>query len=65
MRLIVDKEARQVIEGMCDISLKAGGLQNLRAVSQILANIEDFVEDPAADEAAKVGPTKDSKKREK
>ena len=44
MILRVDKEAKEIIVGLCDIALKAGGLNNYKAVGVVLnsmGNIEE------------------------
>lgn len=50
MRILVDDEARGMIEQMCDVSLKVGGLQNLAAVTQVLKTMEPVDPDGDADE---------------
>jgi len=40
MKIIVDKEGSQVMRQLCDIVLKATGLQNLGGVVNILNSIE-------------------------
>lgn len=46
MRIITDIEGRKVIEQLCDIALRAGGLQNIKGVSDILIKMEDYQEPP-------------------
>jgi len=42
MKIIADQEARTVIEQMCDLSLKQGGLRNMQAVLSVLQSIEEL-----------------------
>lgn len=39
MKISVDKEGRAMINQLCDVALKAGGIQNLNGITQILASI--------------------------
>lgn len=41
MKIIVDQEARVMIEQLCDIALKAGGIQNLTGVNHLLKFLEE------------------------
>ena len=60
MKIIVDKEARSLLEQMCDVALKAGGIQNFHPVLAILKNMANLV-DPVnpADEPAIDSPSLD------
>ena len=41
MRIIIeDKKEKEVIEGMCDIALRAGGIKNRDEVNKVLDSIE-------------------------
>ncbi len=40
MRILTDEEGKKVIEQLCDIALKQGGLQNINAINVILTSIE-------------------------
>ena len=40
MIIKADKEARIAIEQLCDIALKAGGIQNLNGVGKVLDSIK-------------------------
>jgi len=44
MKIIVDKEGRSMIEQMCDVALKTGGIRNLSPVIMILEKMSDYVE---------------------
>ena len=37
MKILVDNEAKNIITQMADITLKAGGVQNLQAVNTVLS----------------------------
>jgi hypothetical protein len=52
MKLIVDQEAKSLIEQMCDICLKSGGLKSMQAILTVLQSLEDYV-------ASKVSEMKD------
>ena len=52
MKLKVDKQAATVIKSMCDMALKAGGLQNLKLVTEVL-NAMVIEEDPEPPKAEK------------
>jgi len=41
MKFIVDKEAKEALQDLCDIALKTRGIQNLSAVQIILASIQE------------------------
>ncbi len=42
MRIIIDnKKERELIESMCDVALRAGGIKNLAEVNGIIASIEE------------------------
>ncbi len=42
MKIIVENQKeRQLIESLCDIALRAGGVKNLKEVSSILNSIEN------------------------
>ena len=36
MKIVVDKEGRDVITRLCDVALKVGGVQNLKTVVDVL-----------------------------
>lgn len=36
----VDKEGEHAIQQLCDIALKAGGIQNLERINQVLESVE-------------------------
>lgn len=40
MIIQVDLEGRSVVEQLCDIALKEGGVKNLRAVNRILSSVK-------------------------
>lgn len=44
MKLIVDQEAKGLIEQMCDICLKSGGLKSMQAILTVLQSVEDYSE---------------------
>jgi hypothetical protein len=44
MKIIADIEGKKVIEQLCDIALKHGGMQNLQAIQLILENVTDIPE---------------------
>jgi len=44
MQIFVDDEARVVVEKMCDVSLKVGGLQNMPTVLSVLHNLKALSE---------------------
>lgn len=44
MKIIVDKDGKDIITQLCDIALKVGGLQNMPAVNVILASMESITE---------------------
>ncbi len=47
MKIIVENEQeKQLIESMCDIALKAGGLRNYNEVGMIMRSIEMAVPTP-------------------
>ena len=51
MKIIVDKEGRSMIEQMCDVALKTGGIRNLKPVIMVLEKMSDYVEPVVNDEA--------------
>lgn len=40
MKIIVDEQGKQMLQQMCDVALKAGGLQNMQAVLSVLNSIK-------------------------
>lgn len=50
MIIIVDKEGRNLIQQMCDLSLKTGGIQNLQGVLSVLNTMKDYGEPVVATE---------------
>ena len=40
MVIKTDAEGKNVIEQLCDVALRAGGVQNLQAVTEVLKSIE-------------------------
>jgi len=50
MKIIVDKEGRSIIEQMCDVALKTGGIRNLNPVIMVLEKMSDYVEPVVNDE---------------
>lgn len=40
MKIIVDEEGRQAINGLVDAALRVGGIQNLNAANMILASMK-------------------------
>ncbi len=46
MKISVDKEGAQVIQGLCDIALKSLGIQGLKDVTRILESVR-VDEEPA------------------
>jgi len=45
MKIVVDQEGKQVLQQLCDIALRAGGLQNLQPINALLNLMQ--VENPA------------------
>ena len=45
-----DEQGKKLIEALCDVALKAGGLSNLQAVGSIL-NAVEILEEPKTSEA--------------
>lgn len=39
MKITVDKEGRAAINQLCDVALKAGGLQNLNGITNVLSSV--------------------------
>jgi len=56
MKIIVDKEGRSMIEQMCDVALKTGGIRNLNPVIMVLEKMSDYVEPVANAEAEACTP---------
>ena len=52
MKIIVDKEGREILTQMADLSLKTGGLNNLNGVMNVLNSMEDY-QDPKKEEKNK------------
>jgi hypothetical protein len=44
MIIKADKEAIQAIQQLCDIALKAGGIQNLQGIQAVLAGVSEIEE---------------------
>ena len=42
MLIQVDKEGKKVVDSLCDIALKVGGIQNLQMVNIILENTKEI-----------------------
>lgn len=42
MKLLVDQEAKGLIEQMCDVCLKSGGLKNMPAILSVLQSMQDY-----------------------
>jgi len=53
MKLIVDAEGHSVINQLCDIALKHGGLQNLKPVAAVLSSTVEEI--PAKGQNAELG----------
>ncbi len=51
MIIKVDKEAQEIIQRMCDIALRAGGLANMQSVADVLAKMELLPEQEIKDKA--------------
>jgi hypothetical protein len=47
MIIRADKEGTQLIEGLLDLALKSGGMQNLNAVNLARAGLRPLPEEPA------------------
>ena len=43
MKILVDEEARKLVEQLCDVTLKAGGLGNINPVLIVLQRMENYV----------------------
>lgn len=41
MKIIVNKKDRKLIEDLCDIALRAGGMGNLKEINRVLESIEE------------------------
>jgi|GEM_PF-3314315 len=48
MKIIVDEEGRQAINGLVDAALRVGGIQNLNAANLILASMQGGEPKPPA-----------------
>jgi hypothetical protein len=48
MIIKVDKEAAMLINKLCDIALRAGGLQNLPTINSFMEAVELLAEPPPA-----------------
>lgn len=53
MIIQTDKEGKGMIEQLCDIALKSGGLQSLNGITQILSSIKPLPEPEKKDEKKK------------
>jgi hypothetical protein len=42
MKFIVDEEAKEALQRLCDLALKTGGMQNLPTVQIILSSMTDI-----------------------
>ena len=42
MKIKADKEGIETMKSLCDLALKAGGLQNFMHVKRILENLEEL-----------------------
>ncbi len=49
MKIMADKEGKQRIEQLCDVALKAGGLQNRLGINRVMDCIELIKEKPKKD----------------
>lgn len=47
MKIIVDMQARQLLEQVCDSALKNNGIGSLNQVNTLLANAENYVPENA------------------
>jgi len=52
MKLQTDKEGKNVIEQLCDIALKQGGIQNFNQVGMVLKSVE-MIPEPEKTEPVK------------
>lgn len=57
--IIVDQEARGILEQLCDIALRSGGLRNLQPITKVLSSIEDFPS-PKGDVSSEDSPNLES-----
>lgn len=57
MKLSCDKEGADAIAKLCDLALKAGGLQNMAAVKAIMGSIQ-LIEEKKEDEKKPEGEAK-------
>ena len=49
MKILVDDEARKLVQQLCDVALKAGGLGNMNPVLTVLKGMEDIqIAEPTA-----------------
>ena len=56
MVILVDAEGQKAITELCDVALRAGGIQNLKGIQQILTTTKRLGEpkpEPAEDSQAK------------
>lgn len=53
MKIMVDKEAKELLQKLCDMALKAGGLANLQGTLAILNGMELLPEIDKKDETTK------------
>lgn len=44
MKIIVDAEAKNLIQQLCDVALRSGGLRNMEFVLTVLNNMENHME---------------------
>jgi len=53
MIIQVDKQGQDIIEQLCDIALKQGGIKNLQAIHQVLASVKLIEENKIEDKEIK------------
>jgi len=53
MKYNIDEETKNIIVQMCDIALKAGGLNNKLAVDRVLQVLDVTIQEPENEEVEK------------
>lgn len=57
MIIMANAEGQKAIQGLCDVALKVGGLQNLQAVTQILRAVKPLSQsEPTIESEPKIIP---------
>jgi hypothetical protein len=49
MKIIVDEEGKKAITELCHIALRAGGINNLNEINQILTSVKEYKEEKKED----------------